>query len=346
MTMNDSTNEIEAEVVSESTELIQATQGGIGIRNGEMLAQATLAGRRPRSLAKFMGDAKAMALLSPRTAGACLYKVPRGGKNIEGKSVRLAEIVRTAYGNVTSSAEIVRIEDTYVVARGMALDIERNCSHCGEVRMRITNKDGRRFNEDMILVTCAAACAKAKRNAIFEVVPGVLVDEIIEECRAVVAGETKSLGEARKDAVAKAIAFCADKGFGKLTEAMIFRALGKTGIEDMTRNDIADLRGFLTALNDGEPFDSVFAAPVAESAPTVDPAIEARRAALGKKTAVPDELTPAQILRIDEICRDPHMPREKVEAIVRAKSPGGMPDVDAIDAAVDALVMKLEAERT
>ena len=48
-----------------------------------------------------------MATIDAEVAGSCFYKLSRGGKTIEGPSVRLAEIVASAWGNLKFGARII-----------------------------------------------------------------------------------------------------------------------------------------------------------------------------------------------------------------------------------------------
>src|SRR5580700_1156618 len=97
--MNEQKNEMEIKLV-DSNEL------GIIIR-AEMDTQIITAKQYPRSLKIFMDKALSMATLNEDIAASCGYAVPRGSKAMEGKSVRLAEIICSCYGNIRSGARVI-----------------------------------------------------------------------------------------------------------------------------------------------------------------------------------------------------------------------------------------------
>ena len=66
------------------------------LSRAEIDVQITTAKRYPRSVTAFRREAEEMATLDEETAGSMFYVLPRAGKNIEGPSVRLAEIVGSA----------------------------------------------------------------------------------------------------------------------------------------------------------------------------------------------------------------------------------------------------------
>ena len=73
----------------------------------------------PRSLKRFQSDATTMATVDLETAAACFYKLPRKNedgstKNIEGPSIRFAEIVASCYKNIRYGSRIVEIGDKFV----------------------------------------------------------------------------------------------------------------------------------------------------------------------------------------------------------------------------------------
>jgi hypothetical protein len=201
--------------------------------------------RFPRSLTKFRQRAEDMALIDADVAASCFYRLSRSGKAIEGPSVRLAEIVANAYGNLKFAARITEITDTEVVAQGIAHDLENNVSTSTEVRRRITDKHGRRYGEDMILTTCNAACSLALRNAIFKCVPFALAKPIYEKAKAAAVGDVKTLGERRTKALAAFAALGIDN-------KRVFARFKVVGIEEITLAHVEELLGLHTSIKDGE----------------------------------------------------------------------------------------------
>lgn len=212
---------------------------------GEVDMQVSTARRFPRSVKTFKERALSLATLDEETAASCFYSLPRGGKPIEGPSARLAEIVAASWGNIRSQACVVDIDNKFVTAKGTCWDLENNTAVSVEVQRRITDKSGRRYNDDMIGVTANAACAIALRNAIFKVVPMAMVKPIYDKAREVAIGNAETLVARRAKMVAH---------FGKMhvQPAQIFAKVDKASVEDITLDDLAILIGLATAIKDGD----------------------------------------------------------------------------------------------
>lgn len=238
------------------TELVEVENDFAGqLARAEIDQQIATAKRYPRNIVEFRREALEMATVDEETAAGCYYSMPRAGKKIEGPSIRLAEIVAATYGNLRYSAQIVEIGATHVTARGMCQDMQRNIAAGYEVKRRITTKDGKRFGDDMIQTTCNAACSIALRNAIFKVVPMAYVKPIFTQAKRVAAGGAASLSESRQ----KALDWFKQK---KVTEKQILELLGRKKVEEIDLDDLATLRGLVTAIEEGqttvaETFDSV-----------------------------------------------------------------------------------------
>src|SRR5262245_11187920 len=164
------------EPVLEPEEILHTATALESLNRSEIDIQIATARKYPRSLLKFKNDAEAMACLDEETASSCFYALKRAEKPIEGPSVRLAEIVASAWGNLRSGARIIAEDEKFVVAQGACHDLEKNVAFQVEVRRRITDKNGRRYSDDMITTTCNAACSIALRNAIFKAIPGAYVN--------------------------------------------------------------------------------------------------------------------------------------------------------------------------
>jgi hypothetical protein len=205
--------------------------------------------RFPRSLQKFRTTALSMATIDAEVAASCFYRLSRkgqdGAKAIEGPSVRFAEIVANAYGNMKFGARIIEVGEKEVVAQGIAHDLENNVSTSTEVRRRITTKTGARFGDDMIAVTCNAACSLALRNAIFKAVPFALAKPIYEQAKRVAVGDAKTLSQRRTSALA---AFAA---MG-ISAARVFARLEVAGADEITLAHVEELIGLHTSIKDGE----------------------------------------------------------------------------------------------
>jgi hypothetical protein len=144
--------------------------------------QIATAKQYPRDLKKFVANTTAMVCKNEATAASCLFALPRGGKTIEGRTIRFAEIVAINYGNLRIADRIVMEGEKEVIAEAIVFDMENNVAFKSEVPMGIVygkgDHEGERYNEDMILMTKRAAQAKARRNAILTAVPPVMTEDI------------------------------------------------------------------------------------------------------------------------------------------------------------------------
>ena len=193
--------------------------------------QIATAHQYPRSLSEFKKRATEMVTMDEETAQSCIYRRPVGkekGKVVyaEGKSIRMAEIVGSSYGNIRVAAIIVEQTDRYVKCRGMAHDLESNFAASSEVIESTVTKDGKPYSERMRVVVAKACLAKARRDATFQVVPGALCKALEDTARKTAIGTTATLSKRRKTVL---------DWINKLDidPARVYSALGINGIEDV-----------------------------------------------------------------------------------------------------------------
>lgn len=215
------------------------------LTRGEVDMQVSTAKRYPRSIQEFKQQALSMAIKTPEIARSCFYVIPRGGKKIEGPSIRLAEVIAVTWGNLRCETRVVSVGDKTITAQATAWDMQRNVLIRCESSRRITGKSGDRYSDDMIVMTGNAAASVALRNAIFKVVPMSYVKEIYDQCKRVAASEGGGIDAAKANWV---------KYFERLgvTEAQILQLLGKKGMDDVDIEDITTLQGLSTALDEGQ----------------------------------------------------------------------------------------------
>lgn len=241
-------------ITSQSAELV--SNYAESQTKGEVDTQIATAKRFPRSIKQFKERALSLATLDEETASGCFYSLPgrKGGdgKEIEGPSVRLAEIVAASWGNVRAQACIVEDDGNFVTAQGRCWDLENNVAIAVDVRRRVLDRNGNRYSADMITTTCNAACSIALRNAVFKVVPMAIVKPVYDAARRTAIGDATTLVKRRADVIAY---------FKKMgvKDSQVCGALGKASVEDITVDDLAKLKGFATAIKDGDTtVDEVF----------------------------------------------------------------------------------------
>lgn len=222
------------------------------LAKAEIDSQIATARAFPRSITAFYEKAMTLATINVDVAASCKYAMPRGGKVIEGPSVRLAEIVAATYGNIAVQARVIDNDGKTITAQGVCRDLETNNAVSIEVKARVTDKNGKPYNEDMQTMTGNAACAKARRNAIFACVPFAFIQPIYDKAEEVAKGTAQTLPARRE----KAIAYF--KGLG-VTEKQIFATLNVKGIEDITLEHLATLTAFMSSIkHEGMTASSIF----------------------------------------------------------------------------------------
>lgn len=236
---------VEAEVLEDGEVTAIAIPSMGGMVRDEIDMQIATAKRYPRSVAKFVKEATGLVQLSEQTAQECMYALPRGNKPITGPSIRFAEVICALWKNCRASARIIDIDDKFVKAQGIFIDLENNSAVAQEVSRRITSKDGKRFNDDMIGVTSNAACSIAKRNAILAGIPKAFWVSVYDASRLTAIGDVKTLASKREIALQKFMQL-------GITKDHLFAKLGIAGIEDITLDHLEVLIGYHSAIKNGE----------------------------------------------------------------------------------------------
>lgn len=270
----------------------------------EVDSQIATARAFPRKIAHFAREVRELVTLDETSAASCIYSLPRGKeknaagklvpKFITGPSARFAEVIGYSFGNNRSGGRVVDVVGNFIIAQGVFHDLEKNVMTTMEVRRRITDSQGRKYNDDMITVTGNAAASIAVRNATLRGIPKALWLPMYEGARLVAVGDLGTLQQ-RRD---KALAWFAHKG---VTAEQVLAKLGKDGIEDVGLDELEVLVGISTGLRDGSlSVDGVFGAE-AEPLPAAAGASSARNAGdvardvirNGKPAAAPQQQDPA-----------------------------------------------------
>lgn len=216
----------------------------------ELEAAVLTARTNPRSLDKFRSDVLTMATKTKAVAQECFYLLPaRGqGKPISGESIRMAEIIASAFGNLSFGSFIVGVDrdQGFVTVRGMCHDLEKNIRVSKDVIRQIVDKNGRVYSDNMIQVTAQAASSIAIRNAILSCVPKAYIADLKAKIREVANGQIKDL----KATVQATLKHYLDV-YG-VDEKRLLNGIGKRSAEDITADDVQNLREFHTALKDGD----------------------------------------------------------------------------------------------
>ena len=213
------------------------------INRAEVDTQIATAKQYPRDIYGALNNIKTIATLDNSTAEDCFYALRRQGTLIEGVSVRLAEIIAGAWGNMRVQTRIIGNDGKTITAQGVCHDLETNLAVSVEVKRRITDKSGKTYSEDMQVTTGNAASAIAFRNAVLKVVPKAVTKRVIDEIKQVALGKAIDLETRRQNMIAY---------FGKLgvSQTDILTYCGVKRIEEITSEMVFELSGLKNAIKE------------------------------------------------------------------------------------------------
>lgn len=273
---NEVTNTNKGEIVNvaSNTPLMDLERASIDM-------QIATAHQYPRSIARFKENALALVTLDEETAASCLYRRPVGKDRdgneqyAEGMSIRMAEIVAGCYGNLRVGTRTIESTPRYVVVQGVAHDLESNYLSTAECKEATVKRNGQPYDERMRIVIEKAAAAKARRDAIFAVVPRASAKFLETAAKNLLFGNASSITKWR-DRIAAWV-----KTLG-IEEKRVWNALRVEGADDLKQTEIEMLIGIMNALKSGDTtLDEAFPEIVKEGG--------GRYAAPKKKEAAPAE---------------------------------------------------------
>ena len=231
-------------------EIVQVNQAEMlqAINRSEVDMQISTAKAYPRDVQAAIKRIEDLASLDRETAEDCFYVLRRSGAagqtTIEGLSVRMAEIIAGAWGNLRVQARIIGNDGKTITAQAVCHDLETNFAVSVEVKRRITDKNGKTYSEDMQVVTGNAACAIAFRNAVLKVVPKAITKKAINNIKQVALGKALDVETSRQNCIAN---------FAKIgvTTEMLCQYLDIKSAEEIGKEQIFELRATWNAIKEG-----------------------------------------------------------------------------------------------
>lgn len=224
------------------------------IEGVEIDRQIATAKHYPRSIELFQKKATSLATQDEEVAESCVYTRPVGTKLVNGHkiteyasgmSVRLAEIAAACYGNIRVYAMLIEADPRFVRCRGMAFDVEANFASSSEAIESTVTRTGQPYSERMRAVVAKACLAKARRDAVFQVIPRGLLKPVETKIREVLLGDSKSIARRRRLALTWVDEM-------KIDRARVFAALGIAGEADLGVKELETLTGVRTAIRDND----------------------------------------------------------------------------------------------
>lgn len=232
-------------------DLIEIRQAEVlqAINRAEVDTQIATAKQYPRDLGQVLNKISTYAKMDKETAEDCFYVLRRKDKDgnpalIEGLSIRMAEIIASAWGNLRIQTRIVGNDGRMITAQAICHDLESNVAVSKEVSRSIMTKGGYTYSQDMQIVTGNAAGSIAFRNAVLAVIPKAITKKIINEVRAVAMGQTIDLEESRRRVVAYY-----NKAGVKIEQLLDY--LGVSSVDQIDQRMIFELRALRNAIEEG-----------------------------------------------------------------------------------------------
>lgn len=232
----------------------------------EVKAAVSMAMANPRHPVKSM-DRILQECQRPTLAEQAVYAYPRGGQQVSGPSIRLAEALARNWGNLQYGIRELGRRDMESEVEAYAWDLETN-TRSSKVFTVPHSRDTKRGKVALtdsrdIYEMIANQGARRMRNAILSLIPGDVIDAAVKQCDETI----KHAMGAPADKIKKMLA-----AFGELgvTKTMIERRLGHRLDADSTiAQELVTLHKIYTSVKDGySKAGDWFEADDVESKPT------------------------------------------------------------------------------
>ena len=160
-------------------------QSAVAREVSEVQSALVIAKQFPRDERRCM-DRILNACTRPSLAEAALYQYSRGGTDITGPSIRLAEAIAQAWGNLQCGVRELERRAGESTCEAFAWDIESNTKFTRTFaipHVRQTKKGSYRLEDDRdIYEMVANQGARRLRACILETIPGDVIDAAVKQC--------------------------------------------------------------------------------------------------------------------------------------------------------------------
>jgi hypothetical protein len=212
----------------------------------EVQAAMMLARANPRDERKAM-DRILMSCARPSLAEQAVYQYARGGTDISGPSIRLAEAIAQTWGNLQYGVRELSRDHENATVQAYAWDLETGTRR--EVTFQVplirsTKKGSYRLEDPRdIYETVANQGARRVRACILALIPGDVVDAAVEQCEATM----KAKADVSPESIRKMVeAFAAVGVTREQIELRIQRRL-----DSITPAQVVQLKKIYASLRDG-----------------------------------------------------------------------------------------------
>jgi hypothetical protein len=212
----------------------------------EIQSAMTLAKRFPRDQ-KHSLDKILIACQRKTLAEVATYNYARGGTDITGPSIRLAEAIAREWGNLQCGVKELEQRDGESTVEAFAIDLETNyrCCKVFQVKHVRNTRSGSYEVKDQrdIYEMVANQGARRLRSCILGVIPGDVVEAAVEQCEATLKAKCDTSPEAIKKLLE---AFAAMQ----ITKEMVEGRIQRT-IEAITPAQFINMRKIFNSIKDG-----------------------------------------------------------------------------------------------
>lgn len=192
------------------------------------------------------------ACQNARLAEQAVYQFARGGQDIEGPSIRLAETISQYWGNILTSWRIIAVhagDDGVQVSQVevSAWDQQRNARKVLQFQVRHwrdTKAGGKQLTDERDVYELIANMAQRRlRTCILALIPSHVVDMAVNQCQDTLRADADTSPDAQK----KILAAFAKEG---VTQEQLEKKLQRR-IDAITPAQVVSLRKILVSLRDG-----------------------------------------------------------------------------------------------
>lgn len=241
----------------------------------EVQAQVLMARRFPRdpvaAVDRILGECD-----RPSLAEKAVYTYPRGGQQVSGPSVRLAESIARNWGNISCGIIEVERKGPESSMLAYAWDLETNVQIRKEFKVahtRDTRQGSRTLTDERdIYEMTANQGARRLRACILGLIPGDVVDAAVERCRRTMTAHIGDLPSAIQKMVQ------VFDGMG-VTKSQIEKRL-RHRIEATNAAEIVGLRTIYESIRDGMGQPADYFEPEGQAVPEPEPKKKGAAAAM------------------------------------------------------------------
>ena len=217
----------------------------------EIQAAMVIAQQNPRNQIAAM-DRILNSCTRPSLANAAIYNYAKGGQDVSGPTVRLAETIAQQWGNIKFGfSEMSRGQDRdgvgYSDVKAFAWDLETNTERPLNFRVRHwidTKSGGRKTRDEREIYELVANMAQRRvRSCVLSIIPGDVTEAAVDQC----AVTMHATADTSQEAVQKLVSAFASIGVTKAqVEARIQRR-----IDAIQPAQIVSLRKIYASIKDG-----------------------------------------------------------------------------------------------